>query len=181
LNIALVGDEDGLSAAMLAAQWYPADPLTLKSCLRIAFDTVAHHPYDDAPVSNLFLFGRKEDLAFEQPCGDDPRQRHHVRFWRSDALDDEGRPLWLGAATFDAKVGLSHTTGQITHHIDANVDAERDRLIGDLQQSGSVTPVYWIAGFQEQLRGRNGGGDPYYTDGRLVVGVLKVEVPLSAK
>jgi hypothetical protein len=35
------------------------------------------------------LFGRKEDLAFEQPVGDSPRQRHHVRFcagtncWRS--------------------------------------------------------------------------------------------------
>ena len=34
------------------------------------------------------------------------------------------RPLWLGAATYDRGVGFSRTDGEITHHIDANVDAE---------------------------------------------------------
>ncbi|MGA2063259.1 MAG: LssY C-terminal domain-containing protein [Thermoguttaceae bacterium] len=173
LNIALVGSKEDLVAAMLAAKWYPADALTLKNCLRIAADTVFRRSYEDAPVSNLFLWGHKEDLAFEQPVGGNPKQRHHVRFWRAEKVDEDNRPLWMGAVTFDKSVGFSHTTGQITHHIDANIDAERDRLIDDLGKAGLLTTVYGVDDFQEKLKGHNGGGDPYYTDGRLAVGVLR--------
>lgn len=172
LNIALIGSEEELEKAMLAAKWYPADPITLKSSLRIAADTVFHRTYDDAPVSDLFLFGRKQDLAFEQPVGPDPKERHHVRFWRSEKVDSHGRPLWIGSATFDIRVGLSHTTGQITHHISPNVDSERDRIIEDLEKLGRLSEVKWIDGFQKSLEGKNGGGDPYHTDGRLAIGVL---------
>ena len=38
---------------MLAAKWYPADALSLKSCLEIAEATVFKRPYDDAPVSRM--------------------------------------------------------------------------------------------------------------------------------
>jgi hypothetical protein len=177
LNVALVGTEGQLNAAMLAAKWFPADPITLKSSLRIATDTVFHRAYNDAPVSNLFLWGRKEDLAFEQPVGDDPRQRHHVRFWRAEKVDTQGRPLWVGSATFDKGVGLSHTTGQITHHIAADIDAERDHLMSNLNQASVLSEEYWVDGFHKKLTGKNGGGDPYHTDGRLAVGVISLADP----
>ncbi len=172
LNVALIGSDESVSKAMLAAGWHPADPLTLRSCVRIAGDTVFHRPYDDAPVSNLYVWGRKQDLAFEQPVGEDPRKRHHVRFWRSTELDANGNPLWVGGATFDHKVGLSHTTGQITHHISPDVDAERDKILADLQHANKVGSVDWIDGFHKQLSGRNGGGDPWHTDGRLLIVTL---------
>jgi hypothetical protein len=177
LNVALAGTEEEVQSAMLTAKWFPADPITLKSSLRIAAGSVFHHSYDNAPVSNLFLFGRKQDLAFEQPVGDDPRRRHHVRFWRAEKVDEDGRPLWLGAATFDTKVGLSHTTGQITHHISPDLDKERDKLMEDLKEAGQLIDVNWVDGFQEKLEGKNGGGDPYHTDGRLEVGVTKPRMP----
>ena len=101
---------------MTKAGWFPADKITLASSVRIAADTVLRRPDDDAPVSNLFLFGRKQDLAFEQPLKGGPGKRHHVRFWLWDELY-EGRQGWFGAATYDTSVGLSHTTGQVTHHI----------------------------------------------------------------
>src|SRR5882724_3955865 len=124
LNIALIGMETALKKILLAAKWYPADPLTLHSCLEIAAATVLERPYAEAPVSNLYLWGRREDLVFEQPVGDDPRQRHHVRLWRSDQVDRDGRPVWVGAAIYDTRVGFSDTTGQITHHTAADIDAE---------------------------------------------------------
>ena len=177
LNVGLVGTEEELQVAMLAAKWFPADPITLRSSLRIAAGTVLRRSYDEAPVSNLFLFGRKQDLAFEQPVGDDPRRRHHVRFWRAEKVDEQGRPLWIGAATFDTRVGLSRTTGQITHHISPDVDHERDKLMNDLNQAKQLTEEYWVEGFHEKLNGKNGGGDPYHTDGRLAVGVLVIREP----
>jgi hypothetical protein len=181
LNVALVATDAELINAMLAAGWHPADPLTFKSSLRIASSTVFHRAYVDAPVSSLYLWGRKEDLAFEQPMGDDPARRHHVRFWRSADVDETGRPLWMGAATYDARVGFSHTTGQITHHIAPDVDAERDKLLQNLQQAGQLSQVSWIEHFHQVLKGHNGGGDPYYTDGRLAVGVIVPRPPPAAR
>ena len=131
LNIAMLATEEELVRAMVAIGWYPANPITFESSLRIVVDSVLQRPDDHAPVSSLSLFGRKQDLAFEQPVGNSPRQRHHVRFWRS-AQREDGRPLWFGAATFDRSVGLSHTTGEVTHHIGPDVDAERDRLAKQL-------------------------------------------------
>lgn len=171
LNVALVGTEAQVKAAMLAAGWYPANPLGLRSDLKIAEATVLKRPDDRAPVSNLYLFGRKEDLAFEKPVGNNPRQRNHVRFWKTDKEED-GRPAWIGSATYDERVGLSHTTGQITHHIAADVDAERNRLFQDLEASGSLSERYTVEGFHKVLEGRNGGGDPWHTDGKLYVGVI---------
>ena len=170
INVALLGSEADLVHAMIAAKWDPADPLTFSSSVRIAVDSVFRRPDPDAPVSTLELFGRKEDLAFEQPVGDSPRQRHHVRFWHGNK-PDEGWEVWFGAVTFDERVGLSHTTGEVTHHIGPDLDAERDRLIAGLQQAGVVAEVFWLNGFQ-QLQGKNGGGDPWHTDGRLGVAVL---------
>lgn len=172
VNIALIGTEAEVVSAMRAAGWYPADPLSLKSDLRIAADSVLRRPDDDAPVSNLFLFGRKEDLAFEQPVGDSPRQRHHVRYWRWDKTDD-GKPVWFGSATYDERVGLSHTTGQVTHHIGPDVDAERERIAAELSRAGCVQSVRSIDGFQQPPEGRNGGGDLWRTDGRLAVVTLR--------
>jgi hypothetical protein len=138
LNVALIGTETEVQKIMLAAKWYPADPLTLKSCLKMADASVLKRPYDDAPVSSLYYDGRKQDLAFEQPVGDNPRHRHHVRFWRLDRVDADGRPVWVGSAVYDKRVGLSRTTGEVTHFTAPDVDTERDFLFHDLAQTGDL-------------------------------------------
>ena len=178
LNLSLVGPEEAVIRAFLAAGWRPADALSLRSSLRIAVDTVIDRPDPDAPVSNLYLFGRKEDLAFERPVGHSPRQRHHVRLWRSTEVDD-GQPMWMGAGTHDIGVELSRTTGEVTHRISPDVDAERDLLIADLTNAGHVLGVRWIDHFHQELQGRNGGGDPWRTDGRLPVVTLTIAAPAN--
>lgn len=176
VNISLIGSEEDVVRSMIAAGWYPADPLTFRSSVRIAVDTVFKKPDDDAPVSNLYLFGRKEDLAFEKPVGNSPRERHHVRFWLSDKTEG-GRPVWLGSAAFDIGVELSRTTGEVTHHISPDVDAERDLVVADLTKANRVQSTQWEDGFQKELQGKNGGGDPWRTDGRLVVVALAPVLP----
>jgi hypothetical protein len=177
VNVALIGTQAEVLKIMVAAKWYPADPLTLHSCLEIAAASVLKHPYDKAPVSNLILFDRKQDLAFEQPVSADPRQRHHVRFWKTDRADPAGRPLWVGAAIFDQGEGFSHTTGQVTHHTAADIDTERDKLFRDLEQTGYFSEVFLVPEFHKILNGHNGGGDPWHTDGSLHAGVIKSLAP----
>ncbi len=137
----MIGTEAELIQVMLAAKTHQADSLSLRNDLKIAEDSVLKRPDPDAPVSNLYLFGWKQDLAFEQDVGDSPRHRHHVRFWQTDRVDSDGRPVWIGSAIYDQRVGLSRTTGQITHVTAANVDAERDYLFQCLEKT-----VWFISG-----------------------------------
>jgi LssY C-terminus len=175
LNIGLVGSKEDVLCAMHAAAWYPADPITFRSSLEIIGSVVLDRPYRDAPVSSLFYDRRREDFAFEKPDGRSADRRHHVRFWEVLKRGDEGRPVWLGSVTFDRGVGLSRDTGQVTHHIAPDVDAARDGLTDDLKAAKVVEAIYEVFGVDPTLNGRNGEGDPYYTDGevdisRLVVG-----------
>lgn len=172
LNVALVGSEREVKAIMQAAKWFSADPLNLRSSLEMVESSVLKRQYESAPVSNLYLEGRKEDLAFEQAVGDSPRHRHHVRFWRLDRRESDGRPIWIGSAVYDLRVGLSRTTGQVTHVTAADVDTERDYLFRDLVATGDLAKHYAIDNFHTQREGRNGGGDPWRTDGKLYVGVI---------
>jgi hypothetical protein len=167
INVGLVGDTKDVLCAMHAAGWYPADPVTLRSSIEIAGSVLLDRPYRDAPVSPLYYLGRREDLAFEKPVGSSADHRHHVRFWKVLDAGEEKRPVWLGDATFDRSVGVSHYTGAITHHIGADIDAERKLLAADLEAAGMVEARYQVTGIGPTLAGRNGGGDRYYTDGEV--------------
>jgi hypothetical protein len=184
INAGLIGDIKDVVCSMHAAGWSPADPITLKSSIEIVGSVLLDRPYKDAPVSNLYYLDRREDLAFEKPIGASADRRNHVRFWKVLDKGHEERPVWLGAATMDRGVGVSHYTGAITHHIDADIDLERKRLTGDLGSAGMATAKYQVTGIGPTLAGRNGGGDLYYTDGevwilRLVEACRKNSSPMS--
>jgi hypothetical protein len=67
---------------------------------------------------------------------------------------------------------LSRYTGQFTHHIASDVDADRDLLISDLTKAHMVASVYQVSGVGPNFAGRNGGGDPYRTDGEIWIARL---------
>src|ERR1700753_2710225 len=172
LNVGLVGSEADVLRAMEAAGWFPADPVTFRSSIAIVGTVVLDRPYKDAPVSPLYYQGKREQLAFEKPDGRSPDRRHHVRFWQVLDAGSAGAPVWLGAATYARGVGFSHYTGQVTHHIGPNIDAERDLLIHDLTAAGMLEATFQISGGGPTLVGPHGGGDPYYTDGEIDIGSL---------
>ena len=46
-------------------------------------------------------------------------------------------------------------------------------MISDLQKAGQLVSSYEIPGTGATKTGRNGHGDPYFTDGEALVGVLR--------
>ena len=172
LNIALEGSENEVLCALNRAGWSPADARTFRSSLRIVGSVLFDRPYLQAPVSDLFYDGERQDFAFQKAAGRSASSRHHVRFWRALEGDTDGRQLWLGSVTFDRSVGVSLYTGEITHHIAADVDAERDRLTKDLVAAGQATAVAEVSGVGPTVFARNGGGDFYFTDGEMSVVTL---------
>ena len=168
LNVRVVANEFQLGAAFAEAGWYRADEITLITSLRIAIDSLLARKYSTAPVSNLYLFGRRQDIAFEQP-GKSVRERDHVRFWKTSIKGKDKRPLWIGGATKDIRVALSPRTHMPTHLIAPDVDSERDFLVEDLSATGWVTHADHLRGFGREVERDNGDGGKYYSDGAVAV------------
>jgi hypothetical protein len=168
INMELIGTASQIAAAFTAAGWYRADEIDLVTSVRISVDSLLARRYSTAPVSNLYLFGRKEDLAFERP-GRNVRERDHIRLWNTGRRAADGRPIWVAGATRDIKVELASTNHLPTHKIAPDIDAERALVAADLAGTGFVVDEGWRPGFGRQTEGHNGTGDPYVTDGRVAV------------
>jgi hypothetical protein len=104
VNLALLGQEAQVHAAMTRAGWTRADDLSIRSGMQILTSTLRRRSYHEAPVSPLNLFDRQQDFAYQQEVAGSPSKRHHVRFWRCP----EGWMLpggyevdWLAAGTYD--------------------------------------------------------------------------------
>ena len=181
VNLALQGTEAQLAQVMDRAGWVLADPITWRSSLRIVTSTLSRRSYAEAPVSPLHLFGRPQDLAYQQEVAGSPSKRHHVRCWRCPEgwLLPGGYAVdWLAAGTYDRSVGLSLWTFQVTHRIAGDIDTERDYIVGSLTTADPVVTVERLKSFSTGYHSRNGGGDRIETDGDLpVVDLQTVDAP----
>ena len=172
VNLAIDGTADDIHAGMQAAGWALADEVTVRSSWGIVVSSVIKRPYPSAPVSNLYLFGRKQAFAYQKEVDGNASRRHHVRFWPTPEgwhLPGGQRVDFLAAGTYDRSVGFSLFTGQITHKVDADTDAERDFIIDTLRYADPKIDVAVIDKFSTAYHSRNGGGDAINTDGDLPV------------
>jgi hypothetical protein len=167
INVLFVGRKDQIMQSFHRAGWLIPDPITTQSSMRIAMDSLAHRRYPTAPISNLYIYGRVQDLAFEKPTSD-VQNRGHIRIWKTDLLID-GQPVWVGAATYDSGIELSGTTHLPTHHIAPTVDLERNAVGTDLATTGLVKEEAYAALTPPILFAHNGGGDYYESDGTILV------------
>ncbi len=168
VNVKITASSGQLAAAFAAAGWYRADEIDLITSARISFDSILGRKYSTAPVSNLYLYGRKEDFAFERP-GTSVRERDHARFWDTGTYNGDNRTVWVGGATRDIKVELSPETHLPTHKIASDVDAERKTVLDELVRTGWVIAESWESNFGKPTEQRNSLGDIYFTDGRRIV------------
>jgi len=194
VNIAIVArNKKSLVQAMKAAGWYRAHDLTFHSGLRELRSIIMNSPYPEAPLSNLYLFGQKQDIGFEIPTNraQSARTRHHVRFWRvRDPRDRHvvahphlsfwqqqlrsilgGRnEVWVGAATEEVTpLDIQWYTGRLTHGGSHNSDRERDFIIQTLQDTKQAKRVFSTnPGEEVTFRGQQ-FRTIYVTDGSVKV------------
>ncbi|MDN6302396.1 MAG: LssY C-terminal domain-containing protein [Brachybacterium sp.] len=172
VNLAVDGPERDLHVAMRRAGWVLAEERTLASAWSMIRSTLLRRSYPEAPVSHLYLTGRRHDFTYQQEVGGTTTKRHHVRFWRMPpdfVLPGGYRADWLAAGTYDRAVGFSFFTLQITHRIDENIDAERDFVVDTLRFADPAIEAEVIKDFSTSYHHRNGQGDRIRTDGDLPV------------
>lgn len=176
INIAIVGSEKDLHNIMKKAGWVKADKTSWRTSIKMTLAAIRRRSYKHAPVSPLYLFDRKQDFTYQQEMKNNPRSRHHVRFWKVPNdwyLPGGYQANWIGAATFDKHVGISLYTGQITHKISEHIDEERDHLVATLKKTKLIKDVTIVKHFTTAFRHRSGGGDRIRTDGSLPFVTLK--------
>ena len=159
LNIGIVGTRRELILSMEKAGWFLADPQRWRNLIRHGLSTAYGWNYPNAPVSNLYLFGHKQDVAFEIPVEGQTGHRHHVRFWattynskkplnirsiswqkRREHLSDDSL-LWVGAASLDVGIGYIRHNLQITHLIAPDTNQERQLIVDGLSHKKLVKKV----------------------------------------
>src|SRR5699024_3759158 len=90
-----------LHVAMRRAGWVLAEERTLASAWSMIRSTLLRRSYPEAPVSHLYLMGRRHDFTYQQEVGGTTTKRHHVRFWRMPpdfVLPGGYRADWLAPA-----------------------------------------------------------------------------------
>lgn len=176
VNLAFIGSEADIKKAMEKAGWKLADELGGSSTYKMIQSSIVRKSYPNAPVSSLFLFGNKQNFAYQQEVGGTTSKRHHIRFWKVPEgwfLPGGYTADWLAAGTYDRKVGFSLFTFQITHKIEADIDEERDFVIKSLQKTNKNITVKTVEHYSSAYHDRNGGGDKIKTDGALPFVTIK--------
>ncbi len=178
VNMVFVGTKKQILHSFQQAGWLIPDPITLQTAEKIAAASLAHRSYPTAPVSNLYAFGRIQDLAFEKPTTD-VQNRGHIRLWQTGTFIG-GQLVWVGQASYDRGIELSGTNHLPTHHIAPAVDLERNAVGADLGKTGLVKDEEYGAFTPPIFSARNGGGDYYESDGDvLIINYTTAPIPLQ--
>jgi hypothetical protein len=180
LNVALVGGGETVLAALASSGWTFTEAITVDSVRRMVGAAIAEKSMLTAPVSSLYSFGRKQDIALQRGRST-ISQRNHMRLWLAP-FRCEGQPVWLGQVSRDIGVKMTPRSPTLTTHvIDPVVDESREYLLHSLLFNEAVERFAFVRGVGVATREnprRNLTGDPYITDGtRLVVWLSDEPVP----
>lgn len=170
LNLIFVGSEDEIRSAFEKAGWSVPEKSSRTSISHTTRAAVGDVGYGTTPISDLYLYGKKEELAFEKMFNTFAK-RHHLRLWRSPVKTLDGREIWLSAGTHD--IGIDIHLGVVSHEIDPNIDLERDKVGADLMATGNVTAEQLITPPNPLGAGMTATGGTWKTDGHLRVIVLR--------
>jgi len=164
VNLLFVAQQPDLGRAFERAGWTSVD----RSKHLVAWHLFCHGThYTGLPMAHFFVFGRAQDYSYAMP---DPSsilsKRHHVRIWKTD-YRVHGTPVWLAAATHDVAIGMQKLS--VTHHIDPQVDVERDFIGDNLSSTYLVAHSAYLSSTQPVFKATTTNGQPYYSDSRILL------------
>jgi hypothetical protein len=173
VNFAIVGTQDQVQKAFTAAGWTGVDKTTQDAIVHGLLATLSHEAYTEMPMSILYLFGRPQDLSLSRA---DPLAvaaiRHHLRVWKTTETVD-GKPLWVGSATHDNGFEKDQRNGSVTHHIDPNIDVERDFIQQSFAAAGVLAGAAYVTPSNPLQTALTATGGSFHSDGRIVVMALR--------
>jgi LssY C-terminus len=173
VNFVLVGSEQQVKDALDSAGWRIADTDNKEAMLKAVLQSYEKQDYLQMPMSQLYLFGRKQDYGYElAQAYSVVASRHHFRIWKAPTTWN-GQTMWAGAGTHDIGFEKDQRNGSVTHKIDPAVDGERDNIGQTLQTSGKAKTLYYYLPPDPVQGAKNATGGGYHSDGRILVVLLQ--------
>ena len=114
LNLVIVGDGLSIVFPLVERGWRFVQPLDLSSAAASAEAFVLDTADPDLPVSPMWLFGRREDLALQKPTST-ISQRNHLRLWLTP-LRTQGQSVFVGQISRDIGVEFTDKSWYLTTH-----------------------------------------------------------------
>ncbi|MFO1142781.1 MAG: LssY C-terminal domain-containing protein [Amaricoccus sp.] len=172
LNLVIVGDGLQVVFPMVERGWRFVQPLDVRSAAASAKAFFTDGADPEMPVSPMWLYGRREDVALQKPSSSID-QRNHLRLWLTP-LRYQGKSVFVGQISRDIGVEFTDKSWYLTtHKVDPDVDLDRDYILQDMLLSGAVDRFGYVEGVGASTPDAprvNLTGDPYFTDGlRLVL------------
>jgi hypothetical protein len=171
LNLIVIGGLEDAFPALIRRGWSPTETTWRGSVMRMMKSAMSRERYPYAPISNLYLYGRSQDVAL-QKARDNIHQRNHLRLWRSP-MRYHGRLVWVGQISRDIGSRLTiHSPTFTTHKIDPDVDEAARALTEDLVYSQGVRAIGFVGGVgaaPKETPRENLTTDPYFTGGLRIV------------
>ena len=182
LNLVIVESKQDPITAFVARGWHLARQLDVASAIDTARAFIFRDQFLTSPVSPLYVFGRKEDIAL-QKARSTINERVHARLWLTP-YTFAGRRVWIGQVSRDIGVRFTGQTWNLmTHKIGPDVDFDRTYLLQDLVMSGFVERYGYVDGVGAAppfAPRTNLTGDSYYTDGlRAVIFLSNETTPIE--
>jgi len=171
VNLMFIGTRQQLETAFQRAGWVGSDPASKRAVLRQFHAFITLNSYSRAPISKQLYQGQSSDSTWEKSLNSYGK-RDHLRIW-SEPQTWQGQPIWVAASSHESQAVLSFRRGKFLHHVDANLDAERDKVVRDLDLAGCVdalhgSPRPWVPELS-----LNPTGDELRTNGTVAVVRLK--------
>lgn len=171
LNLVIVARDDAaLAREFENAGWLPADAVSPGSAVRAVKASAEGTAYPTAPIAPLFWNGVANGFGFEKSEGA-VGWRLQVRVWRTNLSAGEAGRVFVAMACRD--MGMKWW---FIHRLDPDLDAAREAVRRDLQESG-LADVFRKIAFVEPQTGRTYTGDRFFTDGFLWVIYYKQNIP----
>lgn len=172
LNLVIVGEASEMMAALSECGWDFTHRIDGSTVRRMILAALRGNPYLTAPVSSLYVFGRKQDVAFQR-ARSSLSQRNHLRLWLAP-WTVEGRSVWVGQVSRDIGIKITKKSPTLTTHvIDPMVDEARQYVLESLLNRYRLSHFGFARATEpapKETPRQNLTRDPYFTDGlRLVV------------
>jgi len=165
VNLAFLGSQDQIERAFQSAGWTYGDSVSTLSVLREMRAFSSLNSYSHLPISNQWLSGQASDFTLQKSF-DSYQKREHIRFWNEAALEHD---LWVSGAIRETGAGWSFRKRRFTHYVDADLAAEREKVVRDLKLTGCVDTVYRVQRPEAPGPVKTPGGDTLWADGSIAV------------
>lgn len=171
INLVFLGSHEQLQSSFATAGWKDSDPASKKAVMRQFHAFLALKSYSTEPMSQQLLEGRASDIT-RQKSLNSYAKRDHSRIWSIDESWN-GEQAWAAAGTRDTSAVLSVRRRRLIHHVETNIDDERDKIVRDLTVAGCVDAVFIAPRPASPRYFQNATGDDLRTDGNVSVVKLK--------